>query len=124
MSKPTERILCAAIHFDDGKTKYEFQPPNIDTGFVIAGWRHGNCFALVGGLFSELRMAKSRVKRGIDETLAEAPDVRCPQAVDITRERAAPPQTPQDFQDDRGLPDPARAGSVLDILAVSVVPAA
>lgn len=63
-----ERVLCAAIHFDDSKTKYDLQPPNVDTGFVVAGWRHGNCLALVGGIFRELKMARSRVKHGISET--------------------------------------------------------
>lgn len=38
-----EYILCAAIWFDDGK-KYDHQPKNIETGFVIAGRRHHNCF--------------------------------------------------------------------------------
>ena len=34
-------ILCAAIHYDDG-IKYEHQPVNITTGFVVAGRRHHN----------------------------------------------------------------------------------
>lgn len=41
MSK--EYILCASIHFDDGK-KHEHQPINIDTGFVVCGRRHHNCY--------------------------------------------------------------------------------
>lgn len=39
-----EYIICAAIHFDDGNV-HVHQPKNIDTGFVVAGWRHHNCFA-------------------------------------------------------------------------------
>jgi hypothetical protein len=42
-----ERILCAAIHFDDGN-KYIHQPKNIKTGFVVCGRRHHNCFAIIG----------------------------------------------------------------------------
>lgn len=38
-----ERIICAAIWFDDGK-RHEHQPRNIDTGFVVCGRRHHNCF--------------------------------------------------------------------------------
>lgn len=38
-----ERIICAAIWFDDGN-KYDHQPVNINTGFVITGMRHHNCF--------------------------------------------------------------------------------
>lgn len=38
-----EYILCASIRFDDGK-KYEDQPKNIETGFVVCGRRHHNCY--------------------------------------------------------------------------------
>jgi hypothetical protein len=38
-----EHILCAAIHFMDGKA-YNHQPENIDFGFVVCGHRHHNCF--------------------------------------------------------------------------------
>lgn len=51
MKKP-EYILCAAIHFDDGK-KYEHQPANIETGLVLCGWRHGCIFPQIGGLVRE-----------------------------------------------------------------------
>lgn len=40
----TEYILCAAIYYDDGK-HHPGQPPNIDTGFVRCGYRHGNVVA-------------------------------------------------------------------------------
>lgn len=36
-------LLCAAIWFKDGK-KYEHQPKNVDSGIVICGRRHHNCF--------------------------------------------------------------------------------
>lgn len=39
----SEKIICAAIWFDDGK-EYPYQPKNIVTGFVLCGLRHGNCF--------------------------------------------------------------------------------
>jgi hypothetical protein len=38
-----ERIICAAIHYQDDKP-HERQASNIKTGLVIAGLRHGNCF--------------------------------------------------------------------------------
>jgi hypothetical protein len=41
-TKP-EYIICAAVHFDDGK-KHGHQPNNIETGFVISGRRHHNCY--------------------------------------------------------------------------------
>jgi len=38
--EPVEYIICAAIHYDNG-LKYKFHDKfGIDTGFVIAGWRH------------------------------------------------------------------------------------
>ncbi len=42
-----EYIICAAIWFDDGK-KHEFMP--VQTGIVIAGHRHHNCFAIASQL--------------------------------------------------------------------------
>ena len=41
-----ERILCAAIWFEDGE-KNVHQPKNITTGFVVCGRRHHNCIAIV-----------------------------------------------------------------------------
>jgi hypothetical protein len=38
-----EYILCASIHFDDG-IKHDHQPKNIETGFVVCGRRHHNCY--------------------------------------------------------------------------------
>ena len=36
-----EKVLCAAIWFDDGVPQVH-QPYNISTGFVLCGWRHGS----------------------------------------------------------------------------------
>lgn len=47
-----EYILCAAIHFDDGKVYYH-QPKNIQSGLVLCGHRHGCIFAQIGGLVGE-----------------------------------------------------------------------
>lgn len=41
-----QRILCAAIWYNDG-FKWEYQPENIQTGFVVMGYRHGNCYSLL-----------------------------------------------------------------------------
>ncbi len=38
-----EKIICAAIHLNDGNI-YQYQPKNITSGIVIAGRRHHNCF--------------------------------------------------------------------------------
>lgn len=40
---PIVYVVCAAIHYDDN-IKHHHQPNNIETGFVIAGLRHHNCF--------------------------------------------------------------------------------
>lgn len=38
--EPVEYILCAAVHYDNG-LKYKLHDKfGIETGFVIAGWRH------------------------------------------------------------------------------------
>lgn len=36
-----EYVMCAANYYDDG-VHYRFQPFNINTGYVICGWRHAN----------------------------------------------------------------------------------
>ncbi len=38
----TERILCAAIHYDDGTNPSIYQPEGIESGFVVSGFRHGS----------------------------------------------------------------------------------
>jgi len=38
-----EYIICSAIWFKDGNT-HEHQPKNINSGFVICGRRHHNCY--------------------------------------------------------------------------------
>jgi hypothetical protein len=48
-----ERIICAAIWFDDGRD-YVHQPKNISSGFVIAGMRHHNCFNTVSILTADI----------------------------------------------------------------------
>ncbi len=49
MNNKIEYILCAAIHYNDGK-EYTFSPTQI--GYVVCGKRHGDCmetrFALTG----------------------------------------------------------------------------
>lgn len=50
MDKREEYILCAAIHYRDGKV-YKEQPVNIETGLVVTGYRHGNCVAILETLY-------------------------------------------------------------------------
>ena len=47
-----EKILCAAIWFDDGKY-YPHQPININSGIVLCGFRHCSIFPQIGGLMAE-----------------------------------------------------------------------
>ncbi len=44
-----EYILCAAILFKDGIV-HEHQPENVDSGLVVCGMRHHNCYYTVFGL--------------------------------------------------------------------------
>lgn len=48
-----EFIVCAAIHIDNG-IKYNEQPVNIETGLVIAGYCHGNCYNMLKILNNDL----------------------------------------------------------------------
>ena len=41
--KQKEFILCAAIYINDGFV-HEEQPTNIETGFIVCGRRHNNCY--------------------------------------------------------------------------------
>ncbi len=50
-------ILCAAIHYDDGNV-YESQPVNINTGYVVCGWRHFN----IGALHFQMGLATESVE--------------------------------------------------------------
>lgn len=61
-----EFILCAAIHFNDGK-KHEHQPVNIETGFVVTGRRHHNCYATLGAIADSIGL-EERIKALIERT--------------------------------------------------------
>ncbi|MCK9273426.1 hypothetical protein M0P65_07865 [Candidatus Gracilibacteria bacterium] len=45
-----ERIICAAIWYDDGIER-PHSPRNITTGIVVAGWRHHNCYTILDSIF-------------------------------------------------------------------------
>ena len=67
-----ERILCAAIWFDDGK-EHVHQPKNIQTGFVVCGRRHHNCYAtlvavLGGDKWQETKMGLNQTQGFITST--------------------------------------------------------
>lgn len=44
-----EKILCAAVNFKDGK-KHINQPSGIEEGFVVSGYRHGDCKKFIAGI--------------------------------------------------------------------------
>ena len=44
-----ERIICAAIYWDDGKV-HVHAPSNVETGWVICGRRHHNIIPILTGL--------------------------------------------------------------------------
>lgn len=45
------RIICSAIWFQDNK-KHCHQPRNIQSGFVVCGRRHHNCFSTISVILS------------------------------------------------------------------------
>lgn len=55
MANIPEKILCAAIYFNDGK-EYPNQPKNINSGFIVTGRRHHNCYATLSAIGSALGM--------------------------------------------------------------------
>ena len=57
-----EYILCASIHFDDGK-KHPHQPKNIQTGFVVCGRRHHNCYTSVGAVLDTIGIDPKETKK-------------------------------------------------------------
>lgn len=74
-----EKIICAAIWFDDGE-KYDHQPVNINSGFVIAGMRHHNCFQTLAIISRDIGShVKYEKAQGFITTLNKF----------VTRERAA-----------------------------------
>ena len=58
-----EYVICAAIHFDDG-VKRDNQPAGINTGFVIAGRRHHNCFGTAFIIHEDNRYLKHEKEQG------------------------------------------------------------
>lgn len=60
-----EYILCSAIHFDDGVER-EHLPKNIETGIVVCGRRHHNCFMTIAYIadttIDEIPMTKGQKK--------------------------------------------------------------
>ena len=60
-----ECILCASIHFDDGK-RHEHQPVNIETGFVICGRRHHNCYASLQAIAETLGITDEKALKLIE----------------------------------------------------------
>lgn len=59
-----EFILCAAIWYNDGG-KYEAQPKNIESGFVVCGRRHHNCYqtvAVIAGLDEAIKLKITNIE--------------------------------------------------------------
>ena len=62
----TPYIICAAIWFKDGN-KYSHQPRNVDSGLVVCGRRHHNCFLTAFELNDILHTEKLRKELSVDE---------------------------------------------------------
>jgi hypothetical protein len=60
VSKPY--ILCAAIWYNDDNV-HKHQPRNIDSGFVVAGRRHHNCF-ITSFILGEELTVKDKISDG------------------------------------------------------------
>lgn len=60
-----EYILCAAIHFDDGK-QHGHQPENITSGFIVTGRRHHNCYATLTAIAISINLDE-RIRLMLDK---------------------------------------------------------
>lgn len=49
MKTGAEYLICSAIWYQDGNI-YNHQPVNIESGMVVCGLRHSNCFATMGNV--------------------------------------------------------------------------
>jgi len=56
-----ERVICAAIWVKDG-AKYDHQPKNVESGLVICGRRHHNCFSTLKALIGLDKIISERVQ--------------------------------------------------------------
>lgn len=56
-----EYVICAAIYWKDGIV-HPHQPKNIESGFVICGRRHHNCF--IAKIMSEFSEADGKSVQG------------------------------------------------------------
>lgn len=56
-----ERILCAAIHWNDGE-KYLYQPKNVPSGLVVCGLRHHNCFHTLSLIKKHITEREARLR--------------------------------------------------------------
>lgn len=62
--KNKEFIICSAIWLNDG-LKHNGQPKNIETGFVICGRRHSDCYSTINilcGIDKAINLKKENSK--------------------------------------------------------------
>lgn len=52
-----EFVICSAVWFKNGKS-YPDQPLNIQSGYVICGRRHNNCYASFSIMRGDIAMKK------------------------------------------------------------------
>ncbi len=58
-----EYIICSAIHIDDNKV-HPHKPKNIETGFVVCGRRHHNCYATLCLINPDFEYKANRNEQG------------------------------------------------------------
>ena len=68
MSTDQERILCAAIYVDTGKTESESQSyAHPETGLMFCGWRHNDCFTPMHAWIRGLSLGETKAIESIDQ---------------------------------------------------------
>lgn len=60
----TPYIICSAIWYNDGIERIHL-PRNINTGIVVSGWRHFNCFPQLKEIFNDRKYITSDNGRNV-----------------------------------------------------------
>jgi hypothetical protein len=57
-----ERIICAAIYYDNGEEAHVHMPVNIATGIVVCGLRHAHCFPILRMIYPDRRYLNKKLQ--------------------------------------------------------------
>src|SRR4051812_37144022 len=62
-----ERIICAAVYYDDGVHRVH-NPVNVATGLVVCGRRHHEIFPILRMIYADRRYLKTMIQGFVTNT--------------------------------------------------------